>query len=102
MTQDNNNQGQTPKADQTQDGQTQTQYAVRPQHSHRRLGYSDRGAHFKLRNALNIVFMILAIAGVIVWTQIETQETGHTLSAIILIAAVVIKIAEVCIRLFNK
>lgn len=95
-------QQEPPTQPQEQTQTSQPQYAVRPQHHHRRLGYSDRGAHFRLRNTLNIAFMILAIVGVVVWTHIETEETGHTLAAILLLTGVVLKIAEVCIRLFNK
>lgn len=73
-------------------------YAVRPQHHHRRLGYSDRGNLFKVRNILNIAFMILAVAGVILWHAMDDR----TLAIVILLTGVVLKIAEVSIRLFHK
>ncbi len=73
-------------------------YAVRPQHHHRRLGYSDRGNLFKVRNILNIAFMILAVAGVILWHVMDDR----TLAIVILLTGVVLKIAEVSIRLFHK
>ncbi len=73
-------------------------YAVRPQHHHRRLGYSDRDNLFKVRNILNIAFMILAIIGVILWYSMN----DHTIATIILLTGVVLKIAEVSIRLFHK
>lgn len=73
-------------------------YAVRPQRHHRRLGYSDRDNLFKVRNILNIAFMILAIIGVILWYSMS----DHTVAIIILLIGVVLKIAEVSIRLFHK
>lgn len=100
-------QGQTQQAqtEQSQAEQSQTQqsphsYAVRPEHRHhRRIAYSDQNEMLPLRNKLNIGFMLLAIAGVILWTQLEGSRTP---AVIVLIIAVVLKIAEVCIRLFKK
>ena len=55
---------------------------------------------FRATNSfLNIAFMVLAIIGVVIWTQLDDY---HTLAAIVLILGVVLKIAEVCIRLFKK
>lgn len=74
-------------------------YAVRPHHRQRRLiDYNGRDKMFKVRNILNIVFMILAVIGLILWTQTDY----HTLSTVILLVGVVFKIAEVCLRLFKK
>ena len=73
-------------------------YAVRPHHHHRRLGYSDRNNLFKVRNILNIAFMLLAIVGIILWNFMD----DHTIAIIVLLIGVVLKIAEVCIRLFHK
>ncbi len=73
-------------------------YAVRPQHHHRRIGYSDRDNLFKVRNILNVAFMLLAIIGVVLWYSMD----NHTAASIVLITGVVLKIAEVCIRLFHK
>ncbi|HRM88759.1 MAG TPA: hypothetical protein PL178_12850 [Prevotella sp.] len=53
----------------------------------------------KVRNYLNIAFMLLAIVGVILWTQLEESRN---IAYIVLIVGVVLKIAEVCIRLFKK
>lgn len=76
-----------------------TTYAVRPQHRrHKRLEYSDKGNMLVVRNWLNIAFMALALVGVVLWTQMEDR----TLASILLIIAVVLKIAEVSIRLFRK
>ena len=83
-----------------QQEQPHTSYAVRPDHRHhRRLAYSDQNNMLKVRNWLNIGFMLLAIIGVVVWTQLDDMRT---LATGILILAVVLKIAEVCIRLFKK
>lgn len=83
-----------------ENGQQHTEYAVRPEHRrHRRISYSDRDNMLKTRNYLNIAFMVLAVAGVIIWTQMKEH---HTLATIVLLVAVAIKIAEVCIRLFKK
>ena len=72
-------------------------YAVRPRHHRRRIEYSDRNNHFALRNTLNIIFMVLAIIGVILWTTMD----DHTIAIIILLVGVAIKIGEVCIRMFK-
>lgn len=79
--------------------QTQESYAVRPHHRQRRLiDYDGRDKNIRLRNKLNIIFMILAIVGLILWTQTEQQ----TIAIVILLVGVVFKIAEVCLRLFKK
>ena len=63
--------------------QPQTSYAVRPEHRrHRRLEYADKSNMLAVRNWLNIGFMLFAVVGVII--------------------GVIMKIAEVCIRLFKK
>lgn len=55
-------------AEQTEQKQP-TSYAVRPQHRRLRpLAYSDQNNMLKVRNYLNIAFMLLAIVGVILWT----------------------------------
>ena len=81
-------------AEQTEQKQP-TSYAVRPQHRRLRpLAYSDQNNMLKVRN-----FMLLAIVGVILWTQLEESRN---IAYIVLIVGVVLKIAEVCIRLFKK
>ena len=76
-----------------------TSYAVRPEHRQRRLiSYDGRDKMFKVRNTLSIVFMILAIVGLILWTQTDYQNLG----IVILLVGVACKIAEVCLRLFKK
>lgn len=79
--------------------QPQTSYAVRPEHRrHRRLEYADKSNMLEVRNWLNIGFMLFAVVGVILWTQMD----DHTIANILLIIGVIMKIAEVCIRLFKK
>ena len=51
----------------------------------------------KYRNILNIVFMLLAIIGVVIFTQTEHR----TIATIILIIAVVLKFIEVALRMFK-
>lgn len=65
---------------------------VRPEH--RRLRSSDRDRFFLLRNVLNIIFMIGAVVGVIVY--LTASDT--TMGTIIVLAAMMFKIAECCIR----
>lgn len=79
--------------------QPQTSYAVRPnRRHHRRLEYADKSNMLVARNWLNIGFMLFAIVGVILWTQMDDR----TIANVLLIIGVVLKIAEVCIRLFKK
>lgn len=81
------------------EAQPQTSYAVRPnRRHHRRLEYADKSNMLVARNWLNIGFMLFAIVGVILWTQMDDRTNANVL----LIIGVVLKIAEVCIRLFKK
>lgn len=81
------------------EAQLQTSYAVRPnRRHHRRLEYADKSNMLVARNWLNIGFMLFAIVGVILWTQMDDR----TIANVLLIIGVVLKIAEVCIRLFKK
>ena len=74
-----------------------TQYAVRPHHKQKRL-IDNNDDMLKYRNILNIIFMVLAIVGVIVYTQTDYKITA----TIILIVAVVLKFIEVALRMFRK
>lgn len=88
------NQQQTSASDEQQQS-----YAVRPtHHRHRRIEYSDKNNMLKVRNYLNIGFMILAVIGVILWTQM----TDRTIAIVFLLIGVALKIAEVSIRLFKR
>lgn len=99
MIQENNN-SQDTNTEVKQAEPAKTSYAVRPDHrSHRRLAFSNQDDMLQTRNYLNIGFMLLAIVGVILWTQLEESRTP---AIIVLIIAVALKIAEVCIRLFKK
>lgn len=75
----------------------ETQYAVRPHHKQKRL-IDNNDDMLKYRNILNIIFMVLAIVGVIVYTQTDYKITA----TIILIVAVVLKFIEVALRMFRK
>ena len=75
----------------------ETQYAVRPHHKQERL-IDNNDDMLKYRNILNIIFMVLAIVGVIVYTQTDYKITA----TIILIVAVVLKFIEVALRMFRK
>lgn len=90
--------GATQQAEAAQ--QAEASYAVRPQrHHHRRLEYSDRSNMLGVRNALNIAFMLFAIIGVVLFYQLEDNRT---VAYVLLIIGVILKIAEVCIRMFKK
>lgn len=88
-----------PQSESQEASQPQTSYAVRPnRRQHRRLEYADKSNMLAARNWLNIGFMLFAIVGVILWTQMDDR----TIANVLLIIGVVLKIAEVCIRLFKK
>ena len=94
-----NNITNIPQSEETAKTQPQTSYAVRPtRRQHRRLEYADKSNMLVARNWLNIGFMLFAIVGVILWTQMDDR----TIANVMLIIGVVFKIAEVCIRLFKK
>ena len=97
MTEENKIATNGPANQATEEAQQPTSYAVRPRHHYRRLDYSDP-THLRLRNVLNMVFMLLVIVGILLWYTIES----HTPAYIVLLVGVVLKIAEVCIRLFRK
>ncbi|WP_315257310.1 mechanosensitive ion channel protein MscS [Segatella oulorum] len=73
------------------------EYAVKPHHRLKRLGEGGPSM-LKVRNILNLVFMALAVVGVVLYLQSEQ----HIIATIILIVAVVIKFAEVAIRMFRS
>ena len=75
----------------------ETQHAVRSHHKQKRL-IDNNDDMLKYRNILNIIFMVLAIVGVIVYTQTDYKITA----TIILIVAVVLKFIEVALRMFRK
>jgi len=67
-----------------------------PRH-HRRPDRQDGDATLKVRNILNIIFMIAAGAGVALYFY-GNRQTG----TIVILAAIVVKIIECCIRFLNR
>lgn len=63
---------------------------------HRQQEEVSQDRFLKLRNLLNIIFMIGAAVGVILYFT-----TNHTIGTIIILIAIVFKIIECCIRFFN-
>lgn len=49
--------------------------------------------HLRIRNILNIIFMLGAVAGMLTYFYY-----GHFLGAVIIIVSMVFKVAECCIR----
>ena len=90
-TEQNNNNAAENKEQQQQEAQEKTTYAVRPHHHYKRLDYSDP-TNLKVRNKLNTAFILLVIVGITLWYTMD----------VVLLVGVVVKIAEVCIRLFRK
>ncbi|PTL25136.1 mechanosensitive ion channel protein MscS [Prevotella sp. oral taxon 820] len=72
-------------------------YAVRPKH---RLRNTDHKGNviFKIRNILNIIFIVTAIVGACLYTMSSYQSIG----SFVLIFAVTVKITEVSLRIFHK
>lgn len=68
--------------------------ASRPTRHHRRGERSDR--FFVIRNILNIIFMIGAVVGVLVF-----YFYGRTVGIIIILTSMVFKMAECCFRLMR-
>ncbi|MBO4822205.1 MAG: hypothetical protein J5548_12190 [Prevotella sp.] len=63
--------------------------------SHRKPASED--PFFGLRNFLNIVFMVLAVIGVIVYLVAEDTTIG----VYIIIGAIVLKMVECCLRMLH-
>ena len=96
-TEQNNNNAAENNEQRQQEAQEKTTYAVRPHHPYTRLDYSDP-TNLKVRNKLNTAFILLVIVGITLWYTMDT----HTPAYVVLLVGVVVKIAEVCIRLFRK
>lgn len=95
----NNEENINPQESRSEEAGNTESYAVRPHHRQRRLiEYDGRDKMFKVRNTLNIIFMILAVIGLILWTQTDWQNTGIS----IVLVGVALKIVEVLLRLFKK
>jgi len=61
---------------------------------HRRGGPDSR--FFKIRNLLNLLFMLLAIVGVAVYAL-----SSHTTGTVIVLVAMVFKFIECCLRIIR-
>ena len=95
----NNEENINPQESRSEEAGSTESYAVRPYHRQRRLiEYDGRDKMFKVRNTLNIIFMILAVIGLILWTQTDWQNAGIS----IVLGGVALKIVEVLLRLFKK
>lgn len=95
----NNEENINPQESRSEEAGSTESCAVRPHHRQRRLiEYDGRDKMFKVRNTLNIIFMILAVIGLILWTQTDWQNTGIS----IVLVGVALKIVEVLLRLFKK
>jgi len=72
--------------------------AQRPSHHQERISLSgsEGDSTLKLRNRLNLIFMLAAVVGVIVYLC-----SSHDVGIIIMIAAVVVKAVEVVIRMIR-
>ena len=57
-----------------------------------------RDQYFKIRNLLNIIFMLLAAIGLIIMYATDMYQTG----VIIVLSAVAVKIIEVGLRMFKR
>ena len=57
-----------------------------------------RDQYFKIRNLLNIIFMLLAAIGLIIMYATDMYQTGVR----IVLAAVAVKIIEVGLRMFKR
>lgn len=62
---------------------------------HRRPASED--PFFALRNILNIIFMVLAVIGVIIYLVVE----DNTIGVYIIIGAIVLKMVECCLRMLH-
>lgn len=61
-----------------------------------RMSYAERGRFFRLRNILNLVFIVLAIAGMAVYFY-SSRSVGGAL----LIVAIVLKLVECVLRIIR-
>lgn len=61
-----------------------------------KMSYAEKGRFFAVRNILNIIFIILCIVGMALFFY-ANKEVGGT----ILIAAVVVKLAECVLRIIH-
>lgn len=69
---------------------------IRERRSLERMSYAEKGRFFKIRNVLNLLFIVLAIIGMILYFTV-----GETVSQLLLVICVVIKICECMLRLIH-
>ncbi len=67
-----------------------------PRRKHRRPANSGSDPLFTLRNILNIIFMLAAIAGVVVYVWVD-----NTIGTYIVLGAMAIKMVECCLRMLR-
>lgn len=72
-------------------------YAVRPHHRFEKIGHRNN-TMFKTRNILNILFILLAFSGIILYLI----TTWHNTAVIIMLVGVIIKFIEAILRLISK
>lgn len=58
--------------------------------------FAPKGKYNRLRNILNIIFMLCAIVGLIVFFN-----SDKTVGSYIILAAIGVKLVECCVRLIN-
>ena len=58
--------------------------------------------NFKIRQVLNILFMIVAVVGCLIYTGVIQTDNSEMKGAIVVIIAVLIKMAECMIRLLKR
>lgn len=61
-----------------------------------KMSYANKGRFFKIRNILNIVFILLAIIGMVVYLY-----SNHFIGGTILIASIIIKFSESVLRIMH-
>jgi len=78
---------------------TENENEIQEQPRHRsieKISYAEKGRFFAIRQILNLLFILLAIAGAIIY-YFFWQEAG----GILLITAVIIKITECVLRIMH-
>ena len=70
-------------------------------HSHRR-PEKIHDINFKIRQVLNVLFMVVAIVGCLMYTGVLGGNDNEMKGAIVVIIAVLIKMAECMLRLLKK
>ena len=82
----------------TNDNAQKIDEMVETQMRHRRPGDYDNKERMmlKIRNVLNIVFMILAVVGAVIYVKVDLETGGWIIGT-----AIVIKTVEVALRLFK-